>query len=132
MRRVLTTRYVKCADNKVCDVCKKTFAKNCNRVRHIRQFHGSQFQISDDVSDKIATDYDELKNDVQNGIGTDRDQLNNGVPSMVTPPARSSLENEITDFGISGDTRSHQLVNSAQDDETMQSPNSDQQIPPSI
>ena len=113
-------------------MCKKTFAKNCNRVRHIRQFHGSLFQISDDVSDKIATDYGELKNDVQNGIAADRDQLNNGVPSIVTPPARSSLENEITDFNISADTRSHQLVNSAQDDETMQSPNSNQQILPSI
>ena len=59
------------ADNKVYDVCKKTFAKKSNHDRHNRQFHGSQFQISDEVSDEITTDYDELNND---------------VPTMVTPP----------------------------------------------
>ena len=50
----------------------------------------------------------------------------------MTPPTRSGPENEIIDFNISGDIRSHQQVNSAQDDETMQSPNTDQQITPSI
>lgn len=51
---------------------------------------------------------------------------------MVAPSTRSGLENEIIDLNISVNIRSHQLVNSAQDDETMQSPNSDQQILPSI
>ena len=65
------------ADNKVCDVSKKTFAKKSNRDKHIRQFHGSRFQISDEVPDEIATDYDDLSND---------------VPTMVVP-TRFFLEN---------------------------------------
>ena len=32
---------------------------------------------------------------VSYGIATDRDQLRNDVLTMVTPPARSGLENEI-------------------------------------
>ena len=104
------------ADNKVCDVCKKTFAKQSNRDRHIRQFHGTQFHISE-VSNEIATDYYELNNDVPNMVApprfflenvsdivaTDHDQLNNDVPTMVTLPTRSGPENEIIDFNISGD-----------------------------
>ena len=96
----------------MCEAWKKTFTKKSNRDRHIRQFHGSQFQVSDEVSDEIATDYDELNNDVStmvgpprfflenvpDGIATDRDQLSNDVPNMVTPPARSGLENEIIDL----------------------------------
>ena len=84
-------RYAK----KVCDVRKKTFAKKFNRDIYIRQFHGSQFQISDEVSDENATDYEELNNDVPpmvatprfflennlDGIATDRYQLNNDVPT---------------------------------------------------
>ena len=116
--------------DKVCDVSKKTFAKESNRDRHIRQFRGSQFHISDEVSDEIATDYDELNNDVptmvapprfflenvSDGIATYSDQLNNDVSTMVTSPTRSGLQNEIIDFYISGNIRSHQPVNSAKGD----------------
>ena len=127
-------------------MCKKIFAKKSNRDRHIRQFHGSQFQVSDNVSYETATDYNELNNDVptlvvlprffpenvSDGIATDRDKLNNDVPAVVAPTTRSGLENEIIDFNISVDTRRHQLVNSAQADQTMKSPNSNQQITRSI
>ena len=51
---------------------------------------------------------------------------------MVTSPTRSGQENEIIDFNISGDIKSLQPANSDQDDEKMQSPNSNQQITPSI
>ena len=68
---------------------------------------------------------------ISDGIATDRNQLNNDVSTLVTP-TRSGLENEIIDFNISGDMRSHQLIKSAQDDEKTQSSNSDQQIVPSI
>ena len=47
------------------------FAKKSNRDRNIRQFHGSQFQISDEVSNEIAINYNELNNNLQ---------------IMVTPP----------------------------------------------
>ena len=50
---------------------------------------------------------------------------------MVTS-TRSGQKNEIIDFNISGGIKSHQPANSDQDDEKMQSPNSDQQITPSI
>ena len=116
------------AGNKVCNVCKKTFAKQSNCDRHIRQFHGKQFQISE-VSNEIATDYYELNNDVPNmvapprfflenvsdRVATDCDELNYDVPTMVTFPTRSGPENEIIDFNISGDVRSHQSVNTPQD-----------------
>ena len=112
-------------------MCKKSFAKKSDRDRHIHIFYGSQFQISDEVSDEIATNYDELKNDmptmatpprfflenVSDGIATDRDQSNNDVPTMVTPPTTSGLEDEIIDFNISGDIWSHQPVKSVQDDD---------------
>ena len=35
---------------------------------------------------------------VPDGVATDRDQLSNDVPNMVTPPARSGLENVIIDL----------------------------------
>ena len=44
------------ADNKVYDVYKWTFPEKSDRDRHILQSHGSHFQISDKVSDKIDTD----------------------------------------------------------------------------
>ena len=47
------------------------FAKKSNRDRNIRQFYGSQFQISDEVSNEIAINYNEL---------------NNNLRIMVTPP----------------------------------------------
>ena len=47
------------------------FAKKSNRDRNIRQFLGSQFQISDEVSNEIAINYNEL---------------NNNLRIMVTPP----------------------------------------------
>ena len=50
----------------------------------------------------------------------------------MVAPARSGLENETIDFNVSGDIRSLQPVNSAQENETMQSPYSDQQITRSI
>ena len=56
---------------------------------------------------------------ISDGPIRDRDQLNNEVPTMVTSPTGSGLKNEIIDFNISGDIRSHQSINSAQDDETM-------------
>ena len=127
-------------------MCKKIFDKKSNRDRHIRQFHGSQFQVSDNVSYETATDHNELSNDVpalvvlprfflenvSDGIATDRDQLNNDVTTVVAPTTRSGPENEIIDFNITVDTRRHQLVNSVQDDQTMKSPNSNQQITRSI
>ena len=69
---------------------------------------------------------------VSDGIATDRDQLNNDVTTVVAPTTRSGPENEIIDFNITVDTRRHQLVNSVQDDQTMKSPNSNQQITRSI
>ena len=83
-------------------MCKRTFDKKSNRNRHIPQFHGSQFQISDEVSDEIVTNDDELNNDVptmvaphgffpenvSDEIATDRDQLKNNVPITVRPPTR--------------------------------------------
>ena len=65
------------ADNKVCGAYQKTFAKKSNRDRHIRQFHNSQFQIIDEVSDEIATDYDELNNDVPTLVAHPRFFLEN-------------------------------------------------------
>ena len=44
------------ADSKVYDVYKWTFPEKSDRDGHILQSHGSHFQISDEVSDKIDTD----------------------------------------------------------------------------
>ena len=41
------------------------FAKKSNCDRSIRQFHGSQFQISDEVSNEIAVNYNELNNNLR-------------------------------------------------------------------
>ena len=80
-------------------------------MRHIRQFHVFQLQVSDGA--------------VSDGIATYNDKLNDDLPIVVTPP-RSSLEYSAADIAITtGEIGSNQIIpiNTAQSDEIIQSSN---------